>query len=122
MLGVSQDAVRDRAHVALALLAPSQARELSGEERGTVADYMLGQDSDSEMQTARELMETSPAASAWAHALSGELEQFSQPSAAPLKEPAAPAAADRRRPHGPRAAAARCCSAASRPPSSLPWS
>jgi len=80
VLGVSADAVRDRAHVALALLAPAQARELSGEERGQVADYMLGQDSDSEMQDARELMESSPAASAWAHTLSGELESYSQPS------------------------------------------
>ena len=96
VLGVSESAVRDRAHVALALLAPAQARELSDDERGRVADYMLGQDSDSDMQAARELMESSPAASAWAHTLSGALEPFSQATvtaSAPQAAPEAPASA-----------------------------
>ena len=43
LLQISAQAVHDRAHVALAMLAPAQARELSSQERLEVGDYLLGQ-------------------------------------------------------------------------------
>jgi len=94
VLGVSADAVRDRAHVALAMLAPAQARELDAAERAQVADYMLGQESEDEQLQAREMMASSPAASSWGHALSRELEHFAPAGGeAAEKEPQAPAVA-----------------------------
>ena len=43
LLAIEEGAVHDRAHAALALLAPSQARELEAERREEVGDYLLGQ-------------------------------------------------------------------------------
>src|ERR1700733_7913230 len=43
LLGISELAVHDRAHAALAVLAPRRARELSSERRLEVGDYLLGQ-------------------------------------------------------------------------------
>ena len=43
MLQISERAVHDRAHAALAVLAPRQARELAPERREQIGDYLLGQ-------------------------------------------------------------------------------
>jgi len=72
-LGVGESAVRERAQVALVMLAPAQARELGGEEREQIGDYMLGQQQDSEQAATRQAIESSAPASAWAHALSKAL-------------------------------------------------
>ena len=43
LLGIAERAVHDRAHAALAVLAPRQARELTPERRLEIGDYLLGQ-------------------------------------------------------------------------------
>ena len=43
LLGIPEHAVHDRAHAALAVLAPRQARELTPECRHEIGDYLLGQ-------------------------------------------------------------------------------
>ena len=43
LLGIAERAVHDRAHAALAVLAPAQARELTAEQREEIGDYLLGQ-------------------------------------------------------------------------------
>ena len=42
-LGASRSVVRDQHQLALAMLAPAQARDLPGAERERIGDYMLGQ-------------------------------------------------------------------------------
>jgi hypothetical protein len=75
MLNISERAVHDRAHAALAMLAPAQARALSAAQREAIGEYLLGQQraEDERTQTLR-LLESSPEARAWAHALRTELE------------------------------------------------
>ncbi|HWX74258.1 MAG TPA: hypothetical protein VNZ05_03065 [Solirubrobacteraceae bacterium] len=73
MLNIGERAVHDRAHAALAVLAPREARELSAEGREQVGEYLLGQMSLSERLQARSLLEGSLAAQAWARALAAEL-------------------------------------------------
>jgi hypothetical protein len=65
--------VHDRAHAALAVLAPREARELSPQRREEIGDYMLGQRSLADRLRARTLLEDSPPARAWAQALAAEL-------------------------------------------------
>jgi hypothetical protein len=77
MLRIEERAVHDRAHAALALLAPRQARELSAEEREQVGDYLLGQDGDAQRLTTAAHLESSAAASDWARALASELAPLS---------------------------------------------
>ena len=43
LLDIQERAVHDRAHAALAVLAPRQARELTAERREEIGDYLLGQ-------------------------------------------------------------------------------
>ncbi len=43
LLGIAEQAVHDRAHAALAMLAPRRARELTPEHRREIGDYLLGQ-------------------------------------------------------------------------------
>lgn len=84
LLEIPEHAVRDRAHAALAVLAPAQARELSTEQREELGDYMLGQRSGvAERLATRTLLDGSPAAHAWASALAAELQPL---SAEPLPE------------------------------------
>ena len=73
MLGIEERAVHDRAHAALALLAPRQARALSAAEREQVGEYMLGQADDSRQSATVAYLGGSPAARAWAQALAAEL-------------------------------------------------
>ncbi len=74
MLAIPERAVHDRAHAALAMLAPSQARGLDAEGRLEVGDYLLGQQADvGERLRTRTLLMRSPQANAWADAIAAEL-------------------------------------------------
>jgi hypothetical protein len=91
MLGIQERAVRDRAHAALALLAPRQARELSSAEREQVGEYLLGQADPAQLTAARACLESSAPARTWAQALTAELDPL---ATAPLPDiPGALAAA-----------------------------
>jgi hypothetical protein len=98
MLAIQERAVHDRAHAALALLAPRQARGLPAERREEVGDYLLGQQPGvAERLATRTYLEGSDPAREWARAVSGELAGLAP---RPLPEipggdaPAAPAATD----------------------------
>ncbi|MDP9384412.1 MAG: hypothetical protein M3P50_04110, partial [Actinomycetota bacterium] len=71
LLGISEDAVRQRARAGLAALGASHA--LGADEQGRVADYLLGQ-SAGEAGSVQELLASSPAAQTWARAVAAELE------------------------------------------------
>jgi hypothetical protein len=73
ILGIEERAVHDRAHAALAMLAPLQARELSPDQREYVGEYMLGQASPPRRAATRAYLASSAPARAWAHALALEL-------------------------------------------------
>ncbi len=94
LLGIPEQAVQDRAHAALAVLAAPLARGLSAEQRAEVGDYLLGQRAGvGERVATRTYLDGSPPARAWASALAAELGPLSD---APLPEipagaPAAPA-------------------------------
>jgi plasmid stabilization system protein ParE len=87
-LHIKERAVRDRAHAALALLAPREARPLTATQRELVGEHMLGQaDAAGERAALAELRASAPAR-AWARALAAELEPL---AAGPLPEiPAVP--------------------------------
>jgi hypothetical protein len=98
MLGIAEQAVHDRAHAALAVLAPSLARELTPERRREVGDYLLGQQASvADRLRARTYLSSSAAARAWAQALSGELAPLSDsalPEIPPADAGATPGAID----------------------------
>ncbi len=74
LLGIAERAVHDRAHAALAVLCPRQARELAPEQRQEIGDYLLGQQASvSERLRTRTLLNESEPARAWAQAIAGEL-------------------------------------------------
>jgi hypothetical protein len=74
LLHIGERAVHDRAHAALAVLAPREARELSPERRAEIGDYLLGQRSGiGERLRTRSLLDGSEPAQAWARALAAEL-------------------------------------------------
>jgi hypothetical protein len=74
LLAIEERAVHDRAHAALALLAPRQARGLDAERREEVGDYLLGQQSSmSERLATRAYLGRSEPARQWARAISDEL-------------------------------------------------
>jgi hypothetical protein len=104
MLKISERAVHDRAHAALAMLAPAQARALSAEEREVIGEFLLGQQRiERERAQTLQLLESSPAARAWAHALTAELEPIGDGSLprvpataeAPVREPDVPPTPER---------------------------
>jgi hypothetical protein len=113
MLDIQEQAVHDRAHAALAVLAAPQARELSAEQREEVGDYLLGQRTGTaERLATRTYLEGSPQARAWAHALTAEL----APLAAGAPLPEIPAGAQSKpRPQSPPAAPSRSASHARAP-------
>lgn len=77
MLGIAEHAVHDRAHVAIAVLAPSQARALTPQDRQEITDYMLGQQPTmGERLRTRTLLGNSEPARAWALGLAVQLAQF----------------------------------------------
>jgi hypothetical protein len=74
MLGIAEQAVRDRAHAALAILAPRQARGIDAERRREIGDYLLGQQTAvGERLRTRTLLSNSQAAGSWAQAIVAEL-------------------------------------------------
>jgi hypothetical protein len=77
LLSIEERAVHDRAHAALALLVPRQARELNPAQREQVGEYLLGQASPTERSAAVAYLESSAAARAWAQALAVELAPLS---------------------------------------------
>lgn len=83
MLDIEPRAVHDRAHAALAVLAPRQARELSPEQREQIGEYLLGQQSAAGRQQTRALLGDSDTARGWAQTLADELSAL---SSAPLPE------------------------------------
>jgi hypothetical protein len=92
LLGIAERAVHDRAHAALALLAPRQAREVPTERREEVGNYLLGQQRNvAERLRTRTYLSSFAPAHAWAQSIAGELMRL---SGAPLPEipPLAPAA------------------------------
>src|SRR2546426_11439718 len=78
LLKIGERAVHDRAHAALAVLAPREARRLSVERRGDVGDYLLGQQNEQQGLATRRLLEGSPEALVWARALASELSSVSE--------------------------------------------
>lgn len=99
LLGIAERAVHDRAHAALAVLAPRQARELPPERRAEIADYLLGQAGVAERLRTRTYLAGSEEARAWAQALVAELAPVAggelpeipapAPSSTPISTPAA---------------------------------
>jgi hypothetical protein len=74
LLGIPEHAVHDRAQVALAVLAPVQAREVTPERRKEIGDYLLGQQPGvAERLRTRTLLSSSEPARAWASALASQL-------------------------------------------------
>ncbi|HEY4451480.1 MAG TPA: sigma-70 region 4 domain-containing protein [Solirubrobacteraceae bacterium] len=74
LLGIAERAVHDRAHAALAVLAPRQARGLTDAQRADVGDYLLGQQPGvAERLRTRTLLGSSEPAHAWAQAIAAEL-------------------------------------------------
>jgi hypothetical protein len=74
LLGISERAVHDRAHAALAVLAPGRARDVAPERREEIGDYLLGQQRGvAERLATRTLLGSSDAARAWASELAGQL-------------------------------------------------
>ncbi len=99
LLGIDERAVHDRAHGALAMLAPRQARAVTPERRLEIGDYLLSQQPGvaERLRTRTYLSATEPAR-AWASELAAQL--------APLAAgqlPEIPAAGRRRRRTGPAA-------------------
>lgn len=64
LLGLPEDAVRERAHAALAALAPDRAAPVG--EDGAVADWILGQVSGKEASGTRDAISRMPAWREWA--------------------------------------------------------
>jgi hypothetical protein len=73
MLGISPQAVHDRAHAALLMLSPGQARELSPARREQVGEFLLGQLPQPSADAAREMLDTEAPARAWAQVLHAKL-------------------------------------------------
>ncbi len=72
-LGIAERSVHDRAHAALGMLAPREAREVPAEQRLEIGDYLLGQQSIADRLKTRTYLSSSEPARAWAQALSSEL-------------------------------------------------
>jgi hypothetical protein len=84
LLQIGERAVHDRAHAALAVLAPREARGLTPERREEIGDYLLGQsDGLADRLRARSLLDGSPPAQAWARAIAAKLAPL---AAGPLPE------------------------------------
>lgn len=82
-LGIASTAVHDRAHAALAVLAPQKARGLATDEREQIGEYMLGRQDEAQAAATKAQLARSPAAREWARALAVELAKL---TADPLPE------------------------------------
>ena len=71
LLNIPAQAVHDRAHAALAVLAPREARELTAAWREDIGDYLLGQQAGvAERLATRTYLDSSGPARTWARAIS----------------------------------------------------
>lgn len=82
-LHIEERAVRDRAHAALAMLAPREGRPLTSAQRELVGQHMLGQEDTAGERAALAELRTSAPARGWARALAAELGAL---AAGPLPE------------------------------------
>jgi sigma-70-like protein len=73
LLKISPEAVRDRAHAALAALGPASASGLDDERRAELSDYLLGQQDEGGRITTYAFLDGSAAGRAWARVVAGEL-------------------------------------------------
>jgi hypothetical protein len=93
LLGIAERAVHDRAHAALAVLAPRRARELTPERRLEIGDYLLGQQPGvAERLRTRTYLSSSEPARAWAAEIAAQLAPLAGaglPEIPPATEPAA---------------------------------
>jgi hypothetical protein len=94
LLAIDADSVRRRAHAALDTLGADAGARLSAEERAQVADYLLGQQTVSQRERARELLSDSGDAREWAQGLASTLGPLA-PDALPDVPSAAPPAPER---------------------------
>jgi sigma-70-like protein len=118
LLGIAELAVHDRAHAALAMLAPQRARELSPERRLEIGDYLLGaQPGVAERLRTRTYLSTSEPARAWAAEIAAQISSLAG-ERLPEIPPGAPNAAAAGRP-GPQRVAdlSSASSSSARPPS-----
>ena len=89
LLGISPQAVADRAHGALAVLAPAQARALTPESRREIGDYLLSQQPGvAERLRTRTELSTSEPARLWASAIARELAPLSSTGLPEIPAPA----------------------------------
>jgi len=94
MLSIPREAVHDRAHAALIMLAPREAEELSAQQRERVGEYVLGQQADVvEQMRVRNELAAAGSARAWALALAEELASIAGESQLPEIPPTSTAAA-----------------------------
>ena len=74
LLGIDERAVHDRAHAAIAMIAPRRAREVSAERRLEIGDYLLSQQAGvAERLRTRTYLSGSEQARAWAGEVSAAL-------------------------------------------------
>jgi hypothetical protein len=94
LLGIPERAVHDRAHAALAVLAPSLARGVPAERREDVGDYLLGQQANvaERLRTGTYLASFEPAR-AWAEAIAEELAPLGAAALPEIPTASSPAAA-----------------------------
>jgi hypothetical protein len=88
MLGIAEQAVHDRAHAALAVLAPREARGLDPASRQEIGDYLLSQQQNvGERLRTRTLLANSQAAGTWARALTAALTPLAGEALPEIPEP-----------------------------------
>ena len=91
LLGISEDAVRARAHAGLAALAPGV--ELPGDKIAQIGDFLLGQQNGKPRQATRRLLKESDGAREWASAVASELQGVEGASVPDVPRAPAPKAA-----------------------------
>jgi hypothetical protein len=99
LLSIDAGAVRRRAHAGVEALAGGDNGGLSDEDRGIIADYLLGQQSATEREVTRDRLVASEPARAWANAVADRLRELA-PGAVP-DVPGAPPRAAPPVPHAP---------------------
>jgi hypothetical protein len=74
LLNITERAVHDRAHAALAMLAPRQARAVPTDRREQIGEFLLGQrQSDGDREATLSYLASDAGGRAWARALTAEL-------------------------------------------------
>ena len=94
LLGITPEAVRERAHRGMERLAPGEA--LDPDDRAQISDYLLGQQSVSGREGTRSLLSGSQPARSWAVAVATQLADVARGALPEI--PSGPAAAPAARP------------------------